>query len=211
MLMSGLITSAGKLRSTSVGIAKGSNITHVAPPSHLVNSLLTNLFDYIKNDEDLALIKSCVFHYEMEFIHPFTDGNGRMGRLWQTLILKNTYPVFEFLPIETIIKQRQNLYYESLAKSDASGESTIFVEFMLEVILDALVDLLSIQNVSLSNIDRLNHFKAVIKQDVFTRRDYLKNFREISTATASRDLNYAVENGLVLKTGDKNATRYQFI
>jgi Fic family protein len=210
MLMNGLIESAGKLRSKSVGIIKGSELAHIAPPSEMLTSLMTDLFDYLKNDEDLVLIKSCVFHYEMEFIHPFIDGNGRMGRLWQTLILKNSYPVFEFLPIETLIKERQKQYYEILGKSDSIGESTLFIEFMLEIILVSLEELLNIQNVSLMNIDRINLFKSIVKDDYFRRKEYLKNFREISSATASRDLSFAVENGLIEKFGDKNTTRYKY-
>lgn len=210
ILMSGLIESAGKLRSKSVGIVKGSELAHIAPPSEMLKPLMNELFDYLKNDEDLDLIKSCVFHYEMEFIHPFIDGNGRMGRLWQTLILKNSYPVFEFLPIETLIKERQDQYYESLRKSDNTGESTVFIEFMLEIILKSLEELLNIQNISLSNIDRINIFKSIIKNDFFTRKEYLKNFREISSATASRDLKFAVDNELIKKFGDKNTTRYKY-
>lgn len=210
ILMNGLIESAGRLRSKSVGIVKGSDITHIAPSSEMLKPLMNDLFDYLKNDDDLVLIKSCVFHYEMEFIHPFTDGNGRMGRLWQTLLLKEAYPVFEYLPIETIIKERQDQYYESLGKSDNTGESTVFVEFMLEIILESLIDLLNIQNVSLTNIDRINLFKPIVKNDFFTRKEYLKNFREISSATASRDLKFAVDNGLIEKMGDKNKTNYRF-
>jgi Fic family protein len=210
ILMNGLIESAGRIRSKSVGIVKGSEVAHIAPPVEMLNPLLNDLFDYLKNDDDLVLIKSCVFHYEMEFIHPFTDGNGRMGRLWQTLILKDSYPVFEYLPIETLIKERQEKYYESLGKSDNEGESTIFIEFMLEIIQKSLEDLLNIQNVSLTNIDRINLFKSMVKTDYFSRKEYLKNFREISSATASRDLKFAAENGLIEKIGDKNTARYRY-
>lgn len=210
ILMNGLIESAGRLRSKSVGIVKGAKVTHIAPASEMLKPLMNDLFDYLKNDDDLMLIKSCVFHYEMEFIHPFIDGNGRMGRLWQTLILKHTYPVFEYLPIETLIKERQEQYYESLGISDNTGESTVFIEFMLEIILESLKELLNIQNVSLTNIDRINLFKSIVKEDFFTRKEYLKNFREISPATASRDLKYAVDNGLIEKIGNKNTTRYRY-
>ena len=210
LLMNGLIESAGQLRSKSVGIVKGSEIAHIAPQSGMLKPLMNDLFDYLKNDDDLILIKSCVFHYEMEFIHPFIDGNGRMGRLWQTLILKKYHPVFEFLPIETLIMERQENYYEALRKSDNSGKSTLFIEFMLEIIHESFEELLNIQNVSLKNIDRINLFKSIIKEGYFSRKDYLKNFREISSATASRDLKFAFENGMVEKIGDKNATRYKF-
>lgn len=210
MLMNGLVESAGRLRSKSVGIVKDAELAHVAPPCEMLKPLMNDLFDYLKNDEDLILIKSCVFHYEMEFIHPFIDGNGRMGRLWQTLILKDAYPVFEFLPIESLIKERQEQYYESLGKSDNTGESTVFIEYMLEIILESLQELLSIQNVSLTNVDRIILFKSIVKNDFFTRKAYLNNFREISSATASRDLKFAVENGLIEKMGDKNTTRYRY-
>ena len=94
ILMNGLIENAGKIRTKSVGILKGSTVTHIAPPGDLVKSHVKELFDYLKNNKDLLLIKSCVFHYEIEFIHPFMDGNGRMGRLWQTVILKTIFSCF---------------------------------------------------------------------------------------------------------------------
>src|SRR5690606_14445686 len=98
VLMNGLIDNAGKLRTINVGIVKGSKVEHIAPSGSMVKSLMNDLFTYLKKDKDLILIKSCVFHYEFEFIHPFIDGNGRMGRLWQTLLLMQQYPVIEYLP-----------------------------------------------------------------------------------------------------------------
>ena len=210
ILMKGLIDSAGKLRNRAVGVAKGSEITHIAPPSDMLHPLMTDLFNYLKNNEDLLLIKSCVFHYELEFIHPFMDGNGRMGRLWQTLILRDKYSVFEFLPIETIIKEKQDMYYEALQKSDSTGHSTYFIEFMLEVIEISLEDLLQTQNITLTESDRISDFKSLINEQYFTRKDYLRYFKDISPATASRDLKYAVKNNLIVKTGDKNTTKYRY-
>lgn len=211
ILMNGLIGSVGKLRNKSVGIVRGSEVTHVAPPSEMIRSLMNNLFAYLKNDDDLLLIKSCVFHYEMEFIHPFLDGNGRMGRLWQTLLLKEAYPVFEFLPIEKLIKERQVEYYKILGECDNAGESTEFIEFMLEIISESLDELLGVQNVNLTNLDRLSLFRSIVKEDYFARKEYLKNFREISSATASRDLKFGVDNGMIEKVGDKNTARYRFV
>ena len=128
--MKGLLENAGKLRTKSVGIVKGEEIAHVAPPGEMVLPFLKDLFKYLKNDKDILLIKSCVFHYEFEFIHPFLDGNGRIGRLWQTMILKEYSSVFEYLPIESIIKERQQEYYNVLGTSDKQGTSTVFIEFM---------------------------------------------------------------------------------
>jgi len=211
ILMKDLIDTPGTLRTFSVGIVKGSKIAHIAPPGRMVQSLLNDLFQYLKNDDDLLLIKSCVFHYEFEFIHPFLDGNGRMGRLWQTMILKEYSPVFEFLPIETLIKERQQDYYLALEQSDNQGNSTIFIEFMLVIIQDALGDLLKIQNVTLTNTDRVMHFKDIVGSKFFSRQDYLRAFKEISSATASRDLKFAVDNGIIEKQGDKRTTRYRFL
>ncbi|MBL7967747.1 MAG: Fic family protein [Prolixibacteraceae bacterium] len=210
LLMNGLIENPGKLRTTSVGIVKGSDIAHIAPSGEIVYPLMTDLFHYLKNDDELVLIKSCVFHYEFEFIHPFVDGNGRMGRLWQTLILKEHSPVFEFLPIESLIKLKQQEYYNVLGKSDRQGNSTAFIEFMLEIIQDALEELLKVQNISLTHNDRILNFRTVIGKNEFSRQDYLRAFKNISQATASRDLKVAAENGILEKQGDKRTTKYRF-
>ncbi|MBE3086415.1 MAG: Fic family protein [Bacteroidetes bacterium] len=210
ILMKGLIDNAGKIRSKSVGIIKGSVVTHVAPPGNMVRSLLKDLFVYLKKDKDLLLIKSCVFHYETEFIHPFMDGNGRMGRLWQTVILRQYSPVFEFLPVESLIKTKQLEYYNILGESDNQGNSTGFVEFMLQIINDSLEDLLTNQNVNLTSDNRINLFKEKSGSGSFTRQDYMRQFKDISSATASRDLKEAVENGILEKTGDKRTTSYKF-
>lgn len=211
ILMNGLLDSPGQLRKTSVGIVKGENVAHIAPPGDMVYPLMKDLFKYLKSDSNLLLIKSCVFHYEFEFIHPFLDGNGRMGRLWQTMILKDYSPVFEFLPIETLIKERQQDYYNVLGKSDMQGSSTSFIEFMLEIINLALEDLLSTQNLTLNNLERIEFFKSIIGNNEFSRQDYLRQNKDISSATASRDLKEAVKNGILKKTGDKRLTKYQFV
>lgn len=210
MLMNGLIDNPGKIRTKPVGIIKGSVITHIAPPGNIVKSLLADLFDYLKKDKDLLLIKSCVFHYETEFIHPFMDGNGRMGRLWQTVILKQYSSVFEFLPIESLIKARQLEYYKILGESDNQGNSTGFIEFMLQIINQSLEELLTSQNVNLTSNDRIAIYKEKIGIDSFSRQDYMRHFKDISSATASRDLKVAVDKGILVKTGDKRMTQYRF-
>lgn len=206
-LMNGLITNAGKYRNQTVGIVKGTKLEHIAPAYKNVPYLIKDLFKYLKNTDDLTLIKSCVFHYEVEFIHPFLDGNGRMGRLWQTLILMTEYPIFEFLPFETLISQTQADYYKSLARSDKSGKSTFFIEYMLRVINDSLASILSYNNRILKDIDRLEHF-ITLGMKKFTRKDYMNVFKDLSSATASRDLKKGVELRMFKSVGDKNKTEY---
>lgn len=210
LLMAGLIDQPGQLRKTAVGIVKGEDIAHLAPPGEMVYPLMKDLFDYLKNDTDLLLIKSCVFHYEFEFIHPFIDGNGRMGRLWQTMILKDYSAIFEFLPIESLIKERQQDYYNVLGISDKQGSSTSFIEFMLEIINQALDDLLKMQNITLTDSDRINIYKDLIGNQEFSRQDYLRHNKDIASATASRDLKNAVDKGILMKSGDKRLTKYRF-
>lgn len=206
-LMNGLIESAGKYRKQGVGIVKGTKVEHIAPPYENVPYLMKDLFEYLKDSEELTLIKSCVFHYEMEFIHPFLDGNGRMGRLWQTLILMSEYPVFEFLPFETLISKTQDDYYKSLALSDKSGKPTAFIEYMLGVIEKSLEGLLNYNNRVLKDIDRLEYFsKLGIKE--FTRKDYMNIFKDLSSATASRDLKKGIELNMLESTGNGNKTKY---
>lgn len=210
ILMNGLIENAGRLRTSNVGIVKGSKIEHLAPSGTMVKGLMNELFRFLKNDNDLILIKSCVFHYEFEFIHPFVDGNGRMGRLWQTLILMQQYPVFEFLPIESLIKQNQEEYYAKLSASDKSGNSTPFVTFMLGLILEALEQLLKSQNKTLNTEERIELFKDRVGGLRFGRKEYLQNFKNISAPTASRDLKWAVDNGILIRFGEQRLTAYQY-
>ena len=206
-LMNGLIESAGKYRTQGVGIVKGTIVEHIAPPFENVPYLMKDLFKYLKDANELTLIKSCVFHYEMEFIHPFLDGNGRMGRLWQTLILMSEYAVFEFLPFEALISQTQNDYYKSLALSDKSGKSTIFIEYMLEVIEKSLKNLLNYNNRVLKDTDRLEYFLNLgIKE--FNRKDYMNVFKDLSSATASRDLKKGMEMNMFESIGKFNKTKY---
>jgi Fic family protein len=208
LLLSGLIARPGVYRKEGVGIVQGEKVMHMAPPHGNVPYLMNDLFAYIKNDEEHVLIKSCVFHYEMEFIHPFMDGNGRMGRLWQTVILSTEFPVFAFLPFETLISADQEAYYEALAQSDKSGKSTIFIEYMLNVIDRSLSELLSYNNRTLTDTDRLEYFLHLGHTE-FTRRDYMNVFKDISSATASRDLKKGVEEGLLEKEGELNRTVYK--
>lgn len=210
ILMKGLIENQGNLRTTNVGIVKGSKVEHIAPNGTMVNGLMKDLFDYLKKDNDLILIKSCAFHYEFEFIHPFLDGNGRMGRLWQTLILMQQYPVFEYLPVESIIKQKQSDYYNKLSESDKKGNSTPFIEFMLAIILESLDGLLQSQSVTLHTEDRINLYKEKIGKNKFSRKNYMQHFKNISAPTASRDLKWAVEQNLLAKFGEQRLTEYQF-
>jgi Fic family protein len=208
-LMQGLVDDAGKYRKKGVGIVKGSDVENYAPPHENVPFLMKELFNYLKSSKEIELVKSCVFHYEMEFIHPFTDGNGRMGRLWQTLILMQKYPLFEYLPFETLISNDQDRYYKALSDSDKAGNSTSFIEYMLGVLDQSLDQVLNFKNRIVTQQDRLEYFVSLNKRE-FTRKDYMEVFKDISAATASRDLRKGVELDLFNKTGDKKKTKYKF-
>lgn len=144
IMMQGLVPEAGKIRTSQVGVVNSlGKVVHLAPSHDMVPSLLSDLFNWLKSSETNILIKSCVFHYEFEFIHPFLDGNGRMGRLWQTAILAHWQPIFEWLPVESIIKDNQDEYYKAITLSTSNGESSVFIEFMLGAIYKAMQGLIS--------------------------------------------------------------------
>ncbi len=137
-MMQKLISENGKFRSGGVGVFAGETLVHMAPPAHLVPSQIQDLFDWYKTSDMHPLIKSAIFHYEFEFIHPFADGNGRMGRMWHSLLLGSWKELFFWLPMEELIKARQQEYYDALEKSDKDADSSDFVQFMLEIILETL-------------------------------------------------------------------------
>lgn len=212
ILMSGLITKPGRYRQGAVGIFKNGKVSRMAPPAKQVPQLMKDLFSFLKRDKStLPLIKACIFHYELEFIHPFEDGNGRMGRLWQQAILMNSYPLFEHLPIESLIHKNQKKYYAALEKSDIQGESTAFIEFSLEMIKLSLAtfgeDLISGKP---SPQDRIDAARVHFGRKEFRRKDYLKFHKGLSTATASRDLAEAVKDGQVKVSGTRALAKYRF-
>ena len=211
VLMADLVDSPGKFRTQQVGVFSGEKAVHIAPQAKMVTRLMANLFQYLNADDDHILIKSCVFHYEFEFIHPFPDGNGRIGRLWQTLILREYSPVFLHVPTEKLIKEKQLQYYNVLAACNSAGNSTLFIEYMLGIIEQNLEDLLSTQNRAVEPEDRIEQFHLVIGTRSFTRKEYLRHNKDISGPTATRDLRQAVDDGLLEVTGKLRNTRYRFL
>lgn len=137
-MMTALTDDAGKFRRKRGGVFSETGLVHLAPPAERVPGLIAELFEWLAKAGDHLLIRSCVFHYEFEFIHPFSDGNGRMGRLWQSLILGRLNPLFEHLPVENMVFSNQQGYYDAIAASSARSNSGPFIDFMLGEILKTL-------------------------------------------------------------------------
>lgn len=181
-MMSGLVDEAGMFRKGGVGVFDGDKPIHIAPPADRVRDLMSDLFGWLENADDHLLIRSCVFHYEFEFIHPFADGNGRIGRLWQSLILGRLNPIFEHLPVENMVYSNQQAYYHAINRSSDLGDSGPFIDFMLEEILNALVDHQGKSNADIADEKGLNYQQLRV----------LGNLRADSHTTAAKiaaDLN----------------------
>lgn len=212
VLLAGLADDAGRYRRGNVGIITHSRVTHVAPPAARVPGLMQDLFAFLKGaDEISALIRACVFHYELEFIHPFSDGNGRIGRLWQHAILCAYSPALAHVPTESLVKQHQQAYYAALARSDKAGDATAFILFMLEQLHAALTHSLSaFRPTRVDQEARLRSASEHFGKRTFSRKDYLGLHSQIAQATASRDLRAGVEDGALQMQGEKATARYRF-
>ena len=180
-MMAGLVDEAGMFRKRGVGVFDGGKPVHIAPQADRVRDLMNDLFVWLENADDHLLIRSCVFHYEFEFIHPFADGNGRIGRLWQSLILGRLNPIFEHLPVENMVYSNQQAYYNAINKSSYLADSGPFIDFMLEEILNALIDHQGKSNIDIADEKGLNYQQARVL-------GYLRADRHITAAKIAKDL-----------------------
>jgi Fic family protein len=175
VLMKGLTQEAGMFRRGGVGIYAGDKLVHMAPPAHLVPTLMQSLVKWAQDASFThPLIKSSVFHYEFEFIHPFSDGNGRMGRMWQSLLLYQWNPVFAWIPVETLIKKRQSEYYDVLGKCDQLADSSLFIEYMLTVIFDTLVEMKATVQVGVQVSEQVKRLLDVFTDEPLSLQELMK-------------------------------------
>ncbi len=209
LMMSGLITNAGDFRSGNIGVYGKEGVSHVAPPPYRVPELMGNLFDWLAHTDEHKLIVSCIFHYEFEFIHPFSDGNGRIGRLWQTTILKSYKELFEFLPIESLVQKNQQRYYAALEEAGSVGESTPFVEFMLEIIFKALKEFAkSDQKSSLKSDQKI---LALLKKNSTITIKELSEKTALSESGVKRVLKKLKDGGVVKRIGGLKGGHWEVI
>ena len=201
----GLVEESGCFRSGPVGVVdKQGNILHFGTLPDYVPGLVNELLDWAQDCDYHMLIKSCVFHYELELIHPFADGNGRIGRLWHTLLLTQWKPMFAWLPVESIIHDRQEEYYNAINQSNYDGESTAFIEFMLSAIkaslMDAIntIDLMSDGTMDKDTLRRMQ-IKKYLESHEFIMNADVRMICDVSAATANRILARLVDDGKLIK------------
>lgn len=198
-LMQGLVDEVGVYRAGSVVVMSGSDVIHLAPPANKVSELMGNLFEWIKNTDEHPIISSCVFHYEFEFIHPFADGNGRMGRLWQSLILSQWDKLFSYIPVESIVYEHQKAYYEAIQESTNKTDCYPFIEFMLEMLSIAIREI-SLQ-VGQQVSPQVKKLMEVLKDKQLTRQELQDKLNlKDRKSFVERYLKPALEQGLIEMT-----------
>jgi Fic family protein len=201
LLMAGLVDGAGRFRTRSVGIAQGNRVVHLAPPADRVPGLMKDLLAWLKRTDTHPLVAGSVFHYELEFIHPFADGNGRMGRLWQTLILSRWNPLFAFLPVESVIRDRQADYYRVLGACDKAGNSTAFIEFLLAALLTALREASATDQLTDQLTDQVKSLLKVLKTKPLSAVECMTRLKLSHRPTFRTNyLNPALKQGLIERT-----------
>lgn len=212
-MMKELISENGRFRSGGVGVFNGKALVHMAPPANMVPGQIKDLFSWYKASEIHPLIRSAIFHYEFEFIHPFADGNGRVGRMWHSLLLGRWNEIFYWLPVEDLIRSRQEEYYKALGKSDRDADSSAFVEFLLQVILDTLQNTTVVGNDEVEDqkdplVDTL---REAIGKDTLSATEIMKRLGLSHRPTFRQNyLNPALSHGVIEMTiPDKPNSRNQ--
>lgn len=201
ILMTGLIDEVGQFRHGGVGVMSGDRVVHMAPPANQVNRLIGELLQWLDESPEHPLIKSSVFHYEFEFIHPFADGNGRMGRLWQTLILSQWNPIFANIPVDSLIYQNQKAYYDALQASTDQTDSAPFIEFILQMILDAILSSTVTDQVGEHDSDQVNRLIALMDKHEYTLAELMSLLGLSHRATFQKNyLNPAIKAELIERT-----------
>ena len=211
----GLVAESGMFRTRPVGVVDNEgHILHFGTLPQYVPDLVMELLDWAKTSEVHMLIRSCVFHYELELIHPFADGNGRVGRLWHTLLLSKWNPAFAWLPVESIIHDRQQEYYDAINASNDAGESTVFIEFMMSAIKASLMDAISTSDeMSDGKVDKATMRWKQIEKFLETR-PYIMNadvrsICGVSAATANRILSSLVTEEKIIRIRNRNHWVYR--
>lgn len=212
-MMKELISENGRFRSGGVGVFNGKALVHMAPPANMVPGQIQDLFSWYKASEIHPLIRSAIFHYEFEFIHPFADGNGRMGRMWHSLLLGRWNEIFYWLPVEELIRSRQEEYYKALGKSDRDADSSAFVEFLLQVILDTLQNTTVVGNdeVEEQKDPLVDTLREAIGKDTLSATEIMKRLGLSHRPTFRQNyLNPALSHGVIEMTiPDKPNSRNQ--
>ena len=214
LMMQDLVDRNGKYRTDGVGIFDGEKVVHLAPPANRVPELMSDLFKWLKTSDVHPLITSCVFHYEFEFIHPFQDGNGRMGRLWQTVILKEWKEIFAWLPVETLIKENQKEYYKVLGASDSAANSTKFIEFMLSLILNTIEEIISTEKRVTKKVTikvTINQQKIIdaIKSNPYVTQEELADILGITKKSITANMKKLQNGGLIKRIGANKNGHWQ--
>ncbi len=211
LMMRGLVPDAGRFRSGSVGIVHGERVVHLAPPAGRVPELMDHLLKWLRTSSDPEVVKAIVTHYELVFIHPFSDGNGRIARLWQHAALLRVSSAFAYAPVESVIRERQARYYAAIRRSNLAGYSTAFLAFSLGALRQALEELLEdFRPEPVSPERRLVVARANLGRGWFTRADYLRLWKTITPITASRDLQRGTLAGALQRRGERRLAEYRF-
>ena len=208
IMMNDLVRRPGKFRDCSVGVFKGPVAVHIAPEAEDVPGMMKDLLDWTEETDQHPLIKSCVFHCRFEFIHPFVDGNGRMGRLWHSLILSHWNPVFAHLPVETWVRSNQQEYYAALNESD-KGDLTEFIRFMLNMIKMTVDEFIDLTDHARRISETEKKILKIISNDPEATATLMAEELNISDRTVKRHLSALVEKGIVKRIGNDKTGRWK--